>query len=106
MIAQYSDWAEATSGTLTVSLTPSKIQDPGSYNQTLNFACAFVDLGDAGIAVHPLNWIFTAVAVAPMDLNCFVSDPSSHLACKQLCNGSFHREALAGVLLPRGFSRE
>src|SRR5882724_7262535 len=39
-------------------------QHPGGDHQALDFAGAFVNFGDARVAVHAFDGVFTAVAVA------------------------------------------
>src|SRR6266853_4770363 len=41
-----------------------RLQNPGGNDEALDFAGAFVDFGDAGVAIIALDGIFAAVAVA------------------------------------------
>src|SRR5437879_51488 len=88
------------------SIVSIRLQHPRRNHQPLNLACALVDFGDAGVAVHPLDRIFATVAVPAVDLDGLVGDARGHLRGEQLGNGRFHAEARADVLLPSGFARE
>src|SRR6266849_5764772 len=79
-----------------------RLQNPGRDNQALDFAGAFVDFGDAGVAVVALDGILAAVAIAAVNLDGFVRDARGHFAGKEFGDGSVHGETGAGVLLPRG----
>ena len=46
----------------------------------LDFAGAFVDGDDAGVAVHALDFRFAGVAQAAVDLHGFVDDTIDHFA--------------------------
>src|SRR6266850_6957262 len=81
-----------------------RLQNPGRDDQTLDFAGAFVDFGDAGIAVVALDGILAAVAVAAVNLNGLVRDARRHFARKQFCDCRVHAEAGSRVILPRGFA--
>src|SRR2546422_188336 len=83
-----------------------RLQNPRRNHHPLNLAFAPVDLGDAGVAVHPLDGIFAIVAIPAVDLDGLVGDARGHLRGEQLGNGRFHAEARADVLLPSGFARE
>ena len=45
-----------------------------SDHDALDLGCAFVDGGDAGIAVEALDFVFLNVAVSAVDLECVVGD--------------------------------
>src|SRR5580700_4545281 len=81
-----------------------RAQNPRGNDQALDFAGAFVDFGDAGVAVVALDGIFAAVAVAAVDLDGFVGDAGGHFAGEEFGDGGVHAEAGAGVLLPGGFA--
>src|SRR5713101_796831 len=83
-----------------------RLQNPGRNDEALDFAGAFVDFGDAGVAVVAFDGIFAAVAVAAVDLDGFVRDARGHFAGEKFGDGGVHAEASAGILLPRCFSNE
>ena len=83
-----------------------RLQEPGGDDEALDFAGAFVDFGDAGVAVVALDGIFAGVAVAAVDLDGFVGDAGGHFAGEEFGDGGVHGEARAGVLLPSGFADE
>jgi len=83
-----------------------RFQNPGGDDEALNFAGAFVDFGNAGVAVIAFDWIFATVAVAAMNLDGFVGHAGGHFAREKLGDRGFHGKALAGVLLPGGATRE
>src|SRR5438552_15041660 len=68
----------------------SRTQRPGGNDQTLNLAGAFVNFGDARVAVSPLDGIFAAVTVATVNLNCFVRNACGHFTCEELRHGGVH----------------
>src|SRR5271168_718286 len=63
------------------------LQNPGRDYQALDFAGAFVDFGDARVAVVTLDGIFAAVAVAAVDLDGFVGDARGHFAGEKFGDG-------------------
>ena len=75
-------------------------QHPRGDYQALNFAGAFVNLGDAGVAIGAFDGIFAAVAVAAVNLDGFVGDARGHFARKKFRDRRFHGKARAGILLP------
>src|SRR5271168_1758597 len=77
----------------------SRFEDPAGDYQALDFAGAFVDFGDAGVAVVALDGIFAAVTVAAVDLDGFVCDARGHFAGEEFGDGGVHAEAGTGVLL-------
>src|SRR5271155_3916015 len=81
-------------------------EEPGGDDEALDFGGAFVDFGDARVAVVALDGIFAAVAVAAVDLDGFVGDAGGHFAGEKFGDGRVHAEARAGVLLPGGFAIE
>src|SRR5260370_31530947 len=83
-----------------------RTQNPGGDNEALDFAGAFVNFGDAGVAVVALYGIFAAVAVATVDLDGFVGDARGHFAGEEFGHGGVHAETGAGILLPPGLSNE
>src|SRR5580704_11089980 len=76
------------------------LQDPSGDDQALDLAGAFVNFGDARIAVGAFDWVFAAVAVAAMNLNRFMRDARGHLAGKKFRDGRFHRKTCTGILFP------
>src|SRR5256885_3632294 len=84
----------------------NSFEEPGGNDEALDFASAFVDFGDAGVAVVAFDGIFATVAVATVNLNGFVRDAGGHFAGEELCGGGVHAEARAGVLFPRGLADE
>ena len=82
------------------------LEEPGRDDQALDFGGAFVDFGDAGVAVVALDRIFAGVAVAAVDLDGFVGDARGHFAGEEFGDGGVHAEARAGILLPGGFADE
>ena len=54
---------------------------------------AFVDFGDAGVAVVAFDGVFAGVAVAAADLDGFVGDAGSHFAEEKFGDGGVHAEA-------------
>src|SRR5579859_1947889 len=83
-----------------------RLQGPGGDDEALDFGGAFVDFGDAGVAVVALDGIFAGVAVAAVDLDSFVGDAGGHFAGEEFGDGGVHGEACASVLLPGGFADE
>src|SRR6267378_1458011 len=83
-----------------------RLQNPRRDDQTLDFTGAFIDLGDARVAVVALDGILAAVAVAAVNLNGFVRDARGHLAGKQFGDGGVHRESRSRILLPRCLAYE
>src|SRR6202041_1624942 len=81
-------------------------EDPGGNDQALDFAGAFVDFGDAGVAVVALDGVFAGVAVAAVNLDGFVGDAGGHFAGEKLGDSGVHAEASASVLFPGGFADE
>jgi hypothetical protein len=85
---------------------PLGFQNPGGDDEALDFGGAFVDFGDAGVAVVALDGIFAAVAIAAVDLDGFVGDAGGHFAGEEFGDGGVHAIARASVLLPGGFADE
>src|SRR5437660_8120926 len=83
-----------------------RTQNPGGDNESLDFAGAFVNFGDAGVAVVALDRILAAVAIATMDLDGFVRYARGHFAGEEFCDGGIHAETSAGILLPGRLSNE
>src|SRR6267378_2415192 len=83
-----------------------RLQNPGRDDQALDFAGAFVNFRDAGVAIVTFDGILAAVTVAAVDLNGYVRYACGHFAGKEFCDGGVHAETSAGILLPRGLSNE
>src|SRR5215831_8240486 len=92
------------SGTGSNGFHSLRTQQPGCNHQPLNFTGAFVNFGDAGVAVIPFDGIFTTVPVPAVNLNRSVCDASRHFTRKELGRRRVHAEACPGILLPRRFA--
>src|SRR5579863_3583355 len=84
----------------------SRTKGPGGDDQTLDFAGAFVDFGDAGVAVGAFDGIFAAVTVSAVDLNGLVRHAGGHFAGEEFGHRCLRAKARSRVLLPRGFANE
>src|SRR5262245_18233358 len=75
-------------------------QNAARDDDALNFAGAFADLAQFGIAIHALHLVFTAVTVATVHLDGLRGDTHRHLGREQLGHGRVACELGAGVLAP------
>jgi len=80
------------------------LQNPRGDHQPLDLARPFINFRDARVSVCPLDGIFSAVAVAAVDLNGPVRDSRRHLARKKLRDGCLHAEPCSRVLFPSGLA--
>src|SRR2546427_10662870 len=72
------------------SIASVRLQHPRRNHQPLNLACALVDFGDAGVAVHPLDRIFSPVTIRTVALVGLVCDWRGHLRIEMLGKSAFH----------------
>jgi hypothetical protein len=70
-----------------------RFQEPGGDDETLDFGGAFVDFGDAGVAVVAFDGVFAGVAVAAVDLDGFVRGAGGHLTGEMFGDGGCHPES-------------
>jgi hypothetical protein len=68
-------------------------------------AGAFVDFGDAGVAVMSLDGVLAGVAVAAVDLDGFVGDAGGHFAGEEFGDGGVHGEAGFALEMTKGEKR-
>src|SRR5262249_49882798 len=84
----------------------SRTQRPRRNDEALDFAGAFVNFGDASVAIGAFNRILAAVAIAAMDLNGLVRNARCHFTGEKFGHGRVLAEARASVLLPGGFANQ
>src|SRR6185295_4106177 len=71
----------------------SSLENAGGDHDALDLARAFVDFGDARVAVVALHGKLRRVAVAAVDLDGLVGYPRRHFAREELRFGALHRVA-------------
>lgn len=81
-------------------------QQVASDDGALDFAGAFVDGDDAGIAVHAFHVGFAGIALAAVDLDGFVDNAVDHFAGVEFGAGSGGTHAGSGVFEERGIVGE
>src|ERR1700733_10341911 len=78
------------------------LQQLARDHQPLDFAGAFADGAELGVAKKFLHRIVFDEAVAAMDLHGFIADAHGGLGGEQLGHGRFLVDACAGILEPGG----
>src|SRR5882724_5499021 len=89
--------AQAPTGQTRVAALPEQIPRD---DHALDFAGAFVNRDDAGVAVHAFDIGFARIAEAAVNLHGFVRDAVGHFACVEFCLRRYATHGLSRIFQP------
>src|SRR6476661_1211366 len=82
---------------------PAVLEDLSRDDEPVDFARAFVNFGDPGVAEVPLDRVLLRVTVSPVNLERPGRDPLRHLRREELRDRGLHR--VTAAVQPRGVLR-